>query len=43
MPEEKKPEDRVGRIWFNWPLSLGLVVNFLIWAALAGWFFLRRR
>ena len=37
MSDRKRSERPPGKVWFNWPLVLGLVVNFAIIAAIAYW------
>jgi hypothetical protein len=34
---DKERSEQPGKIWFNWPLVLGLVINFAILAAIAYW------
>jgi hypothetical protein len=42
--QDDEPGDRHRRrLWFNWPLALGIVINFGIWAAAIFWLFARRR
>ncbi len=35
---DNKPDDASDRPWFNWPLAVGLLINVLIWVAVAAWF-----
>ncbi len=38
MEDKKSPARRGRRLWFNWPLVLGLMANFGLWIGLWFWF-----
>jgi hypothetical protein len=38
---DKKPPDKPP-VWINWPLMLGLIVNFAVWALFGVWIAHRR-
>ena len=41
---DKKPDDQRERVWFNWPMVLGLLLNAMTWAGLAAiWLLFNRR
>jgi hypothetical protein len=42
MSDRKLADQPRGKLWFNWPLVLGLIVNFAILAGLAFWILQRR-
>jgi len=42
MPKNKSGERGAEKLWFNWPLVVGLIANITVWGAIAFWIFGRK-